>query len=126
MAVISSGGGALYEPGRFPPRAGFPGSPLYDWMAELDPEGYFGNWLGKQGYMGLDTQSDLMRSLMGKLQLGHAAAKFDDPDIDWISYLDQYQNKLPKLVAGMGPESRGIDKPTYVGSGSTRILPRTR
>lgn len=103
-------------------RPGYAGSPLHDWQAELDKQGYFANQLGQQGYLGIDTQSDLARSLYNRFEQGYSASLFNNPDMKWTDYLDQYRGKIGHVMAGMDPQSRGVRSNQYVGG--ARWLPR--
>ena len=107
------------------PNYGQGGSPLHDIAANTDREGrkgYFGNWLGNQGYLGTDMESDFARSLYDKFDQGYTAGTFENPDLKWTDYLDTWVGKIGDLAAGTDPQSRGVDKRRY--SGDARWLQR--
>lgn len=117
-------GGQFYTPRPGP--AGWQGSELYDWMAELERSSYFGNWLGKQGLQGIDQASDVGRSLENRFQQGYEAELIDDPEFKWQDYLEGQRPHLQTMMAGMDPGSRGYSPGTYTGQGNARWLPRSR
>lgn len=104
----------------------FKGTPLHDTMANSGGQnarsGYYANWLGGQGYLGDDITSDFARSLLNKFEQGYSAAQFEDPDIKWTDYLDQYQGKVGDIISATDPLSRGVDRRRY--SGNARWLQR--
>lgn len=102
-----------------------PGAPLHDSMANQTTEGrhdYFGHWLGQQGYLGSDLESDFARSLWSRFDQGYNAARFENPDIKWTDYLSDRAGSIRDIVAATDPESRGVDRRQY--SGSARWLQR--
>jgi hypothetical protein len=126
MAVMNAGRFSYYDPTKIPQTPGYQGSEIYDWMAELENEAYYGNWVGKQGLMGTDRQSDLARSLYGRFRQGYDASLFDNPDYAWADYLESQSGEMPKILAGIDPDSRGYSPGAYVANGQARWLPRSR
>jgi hypothetical protein len=126
MPTINSGRFSYYDPTKANPMPGYEGSELYDWMAELENEAYYGNWIGKQGMMGTDRNSDLARSLYGRFKQGYDATLFDDPDYAWADYLEANAGEIPKIIAGIDPDSAGRNPGAFVANGQARWLPRSR
>lgn len=111
----------FYRPGQFS-GPDWKRGPLWEHMTRENPQGYFGNWLGQQGLMGNDVQSDFARSLYNRMYGGYESAQFDQPDLDWFQYLDQYQGKMRDVTHSFDPQSRGLRPSQYVGG--ARRLPR--
>lgn len=102
-----------------------PGAPLHDNMANETAQGmrdYFGNWLGHQGYLGNDVQSDFARSLLNKFEQGYHASRFDDPMLKWTDYLEDRKGTIGDMAAATDPQSRGVNRRQY--SGNARWLQR--
>lgn len=112
-----------WEPGQGSALPGFDNSPVHEWMAENDPQGYYGYWLGKQGYLGNDMNSDFARSLQSKFQQGYKAEQFANPDADWRSYLDRKTGQVKDIAMSIDPRSRGVSRNQFVGG--SRWLPRS-
>lgn len=124
MPVMNSGRFSAYTPGQANPLPGFENSPAYDWMADLEREAYYGNFLGREGLMGFDNQSDAARALFSRLHQGYEAATFENPDYDWKTHLDRYKGRIPDLLQSIDPATRGIDPSR--STGGARWLDRRR
>lgn len=122
---FGGGGFQFYEPGKsgWSHATPFEGTNLHNWMAEFEKQGYYGNWLGKQGMLGSDVKSDFGRSLYNRFEQGYKANQFENPDLKWQDYLGSYQNKFKDVAASYDPESRGESRSQYVGG--ARWLPRS-
>lgn len=113
----------FYSPGQYPAVEGYYGSPVQDWQAELDKQGYYANFLGRQNFLGGDVRSDMARSLYNKFDQGYSAALHDSPDLKWTDYLRQYEGKIGDVIQSVDPGSRGVRRSQYVGG--SRWLPRS-
>lgn len=113
----------FYQPGQFQ-GPDWNRGPLFEQLARDDPEGYFGYVIGQQGGLGTGVDDDFRRSLYSRLQQGYQASKFDQPDLDWIDYLDKYQGRMRDMTQSFDPASRGVRSNQYVGG--ARRLPRSQ
>jgi hypothetical protein len=118
MAITS-----YWTPGQYGVQPDYTGSPLYNWQADLDRQGYYANFLGSQNYLGGDMRSDLARSLYNRFDQGFSAAQFERPDLRWSDYLRQYEGKIGDVIQGIDPGSRGVRRNDFVGG--ARWLPRS-
>lgn len=114
----------FWEPNPRGALPGYEGSPLYDWMAELNKKQYFSNFLGKQGLLGNDMNSDLARSLENKMMQGYEASQFENPDYKWQDHLKKYEGKMRDVALSIDPQSRGVNYRQY--QGGARWLPRPK
>lgn len=112
----------FYQPGQFQ-GPDWTRGPLYEQLSRENPEAYFSHVLGQRGLLGNDVNSDFARSLYSRMYQGYEASLFDQPDLDWIDYLDKYQNKMRDMTQGFDPASRGVRSNQYVGG--ARRLPRS-
>jgi hypothetical protein len=120
---FNSGGYNFYKPTDWPDRDHpFSETPLHDLMAEQEQQAYFGNWLGRQNLLGANNESDFGRSLYDRMRQGYQAGLFDNPEDDWVKYLNRNQYKMRDIMASYDPESRGVIRDRYVGG--ARWLPR--
>jgi hypothetical protein len=107
---------SFYTPGVDPAHPNFPGSELWDSMTDDNRRGYFGNFLGNQGLMGLDNKSQFAQGLYDQFHAGFQAEQFNKPNIDWVSYLQSRQGDIDKLYSGRSLEQKGVRSSQFGGS----------
>jgi hypothetical protein len=121
MAIFNTGR-SFYDPTDWS-GGDFTTTPVHDWTAELNKQGYFGNWLGRQGLLGSNNESDVARSMYNRLDQGFQAGLFNNPEDTWVNYLNRHQYNMRDILASMDPGSRGISPYQFVGG--SRWLPRS-
>lgn len=99
------------------------------WQNEINnsnQEGYYANWLGNQGLLGMDMNSDYARSLYNKFYQGYNAQRLQNSSVTWQDYLNQFTGKLQGIMNSTStPEERGINQKQFGGLGDVRWLPRS-
>lgn len=114
--AITAGNFQFYNPGQVDPEHPFyPGSDLWNSIAENNHQGYYGYWLGQMGKMGIDPTSRAAQNLYNNFEAGYQASQFDRPDLSWVQYLNEQQGGVNNIIAGLSPEDRGIRRGQFAG-----------
>lgn len=128
MAINSAGLGkpfSFFDPIEQDPN--WKGNQVWQYDAQNgQSKDYYASWLGSQGLLGNDLNSDYARGLQNQFEQGYGAEQLNNPKETWIQYLNKYQGKIQgMMLQNTTPEQRGDSRKQFGGLGDARYLPRT-